>query len=101
MLPVKPDFFHGNGEIFLVAFTWTVVRKEAKTSKPTLHGSMLLLDRLVRERFSAVKSPHSKQSWLIQPSSPHPGKMILPTAQEHLGMFSTNVITASGSGEAF
>lgn len=59
----------------------------------------------VRKRFFffffAVKTPHSKQSWLIHPSSLQPGKMILSAAQEHLGMFSTNVITAWGSSELF
>lgn len=49
----------------------------------------------------AVKPPHSEQSWLIHSSSPQPEKMILPAAQEHLGMFSTNVITAWGSGKLF
>ena len=53
-----------------------------------------------------VKSPHSKQSWLIQASNPHPWKWSpphppTPTAQEHLGMFSANVITASVSGQHF
>lgn len=74
---------------------------ELTTPLCSIHDSKLFLECLVRERFYAIKSPHSKPSWLIQSSSPHPRKMILPTAQEHLGMFSTNVITASGSGEAF
>lgn len=51
--------------------------------------------------FFVIRSPHSKQSWLIQHSNPPPLKMIPPTAQEHLGMFSANVITASVSGQLF
>lgn len=54
----------------------------------------------MRTFFSYKESP--QQTELINSASQLPPlKMIPPTAQEHLGMFSANVITASVSGQLF
>lgn len=105
--------FSGDSKIFLLVFAFAVVRKKETTKQLgnkcfIIEDNMLFLEHenLVRELLLlffifAAKPPHSEQSWLIHSSSPQPEKMILPAAQEHLGMFSTNVITAWGSGELF
>lgn len=54
----------------------------------------------MRKIFCYKESP--QQTELINSAlQPPPLKMIPPTAQEHLGMFSANVITASVSGQLF
>ena len=64
-------------------------------------GNIVFLEAfLVRKIFCNKESP--RQTELINSAlQPPPLKMIPPTAQEHLGMFSANVITASVSGQLF
>lgn len=63
-------------------------------------GNIVFLEAFGEKDFCNKESP--RQTELINSAlQPPPLKMIPPTAQEHLGMFSANVITASVSGQLF
>lgn len=62
----------------------------------------VFLDRKISwERFFCYKESPQQTELINSALQPPPLKMIPPTAQEHLGMFSANVITASVSGQLF